>query len=150
MQYFLNLNIDPLTGYPVIGVNSQAFATADPIFIDTSGWLTVVTTSSKVLGFSKDNRTMSSTNQTVAAVKPLYTPWLGVVVVITADQAVTQTDLAQYADIGTNTSGAMILNFVAGATGQFHCLGFDPNADGSTTLAVVEVAEPQQMGFAQT
>lgn len=149
MQYFLGEMIDPVTGYPVIGINSGAFATADALYIDSNGWLTVVSTSSKVLGFSLDNRTMAAANQTVAKVKPLYTPWLGIVAVYTADQACVQTDIGAYADLVTVTSGAQVLNLVAGTSGQFHVLGFDPDGDGTTTLTVVEVAEPQQLGFAQ-
>ena len=149
-QRLLHENADLRVGYPIIGANSVAFAYADPVYIDTSGFLALATTSSKVLGHALDSRTMAATNQTVAAVKPLYTPWEGVVAAITADQAVTQTDIGAYADTGTGTSGAWVLNFAAGTTGQFHCLGFDPEDTATTTLAVIEIAEPQSLGFAQS
>lgn len=150
MQRFFQLPNPAGNGYPVIGGNSQAFANADAVYIDTSGFLDVVTTSSKVIGASLHDATMASDNQTVALIKPLYANWLGLVMVYTADQAATQTDLDAYADFGTTTSGAQVLNLAGGATGQMHILGFDPYDEDDDTDVVVEIAEPQQLGFAQT
>lgn len=149
-QRFLN---DPAgfgVGYPVIGGNSAAFSYADAVYIDTSGWLQVATTSSKVLGFALDTVTMASDNQTVAKVCPKYVYADGVLVVLGGDSACTQTKVGEYADLVTTTSGSQVLNGTTGATGQFFVLGFDPEGDGTTTDYVIRVAEPQTFGFAQS
>jgi len=147
-QKFLNVRHDVQSGYPIIGKNSTQFSQVDPVVADSSGWLDIAGTTTKVLGFSTDDRTMASTNQTVAKIKPTYVPSQGVLAQITADQAVTQTDIGAYADTGTATTGAFVVNLVAGTSGQFHVLGAaDP--DSLTTDCVVEVAEPQSLGFTQ-
>mgnify|MGYP000906792115 CR=1 FL=1 len=150
-QYFLRVPDKAGTTSPVIGKNSEQFSYADPLTIDSNGFLARATSSGeKIWGFSLEDVTMASDNQTVAKYKPLVIPFDEVVMVFTADQAVTQTDIGAYADIVTSTSGGYVLNFAAGATGQFFCQGFDPNNDGSTTLAIVRVAEPQVLAFAQS
>lgn len=137
-------------GYPVIGANSEAFAFADPVYIDTSGWLALATTSSKILGFYVGaGETMASDNQTVAKKTPDYVYASGVEMVYGADQDATQTDVGAYADIGTATTGAIELNLAAGSTGQFFVIGFDPENDSTDTDIVVIVAEPQISAFAQ-
>lgn len=151
-QRFLN---DPSalgTGYPVIGANSEVFNLADAVFIDADGFLAIVSTSSKVLGFIVDQGplTMESDNETVAKVCPKYCYDSNVLVVYPSDQACAQTDVGTYADLGTTTSGGQILNLSGGATGQFFIWGFDPNADGTTTDVVVSIGEPQRFAFAQS
>jgi hypothetical protein len=133
-------------GYPIIGIDSGSIAKADAVYADSNGYLAVITTSSKVLGFGLENHTQTSTNSTVALYCPLYVPALGEEVIYTGDQACTQTDIGAYADMGTITSGAQVLNLAAGTQGQFFVLGFDAV---TTTLTVVEVAEPQVLAFAQ-
>ena len=137
------------TGYPVIGKNSEALALADVVYIDSDGFFAKITTSSKVLGYSIEERTLESDNQTVAKVKPEYTPALGVKIVFGSDQDAVQTDIGAYADMGTVTSNGFELNLSAGATGQFFVLGFDPDVESDDDAVVVEVAEPQFLAFAQ-
>lgn len=138
-------------GYPVIAANSVALSVADAVYINTSGFMDVASTSSKVLGFSLDTITaVAGDNQTVAKVCPKYCYPDGVTIVITGDSACTQTKVGEYADLVTTTTGAQVLNGTVGATGQFFVIGFDPNADGTTTDYVVMVAEPQQSGYAQS
>lgn len=137
------------SGYPIIGVNSAQFSTADGVYADSNGFLALITTSSKVLGYALQDVTMASDNQTVAQVKPLYERAMGILMEYTADQACTQTDIGAYADMGTVTSGVFVLNLAAGTSGQFFVHGFDPDNDGTTTLTIVEVAEPQVLAFAQ-
>lgn len=150
-QYFLRVPEKDGVATPVIGKNSEQFSYADPVTIDSNGFLARATSSGeKIYGFALEDVTMASDNQTVAKYKPAVCPVDGAVMVYTADQAVTQTDIGAYADIGTSTSGGFILNFAAGATGQFFVQGFDPNNDGTTTLAIVRVAEPQYLAFAQS
>lgn len=137
-------------GYPVIGKNDEQFSYADPVVIDTNGWLDLIGTTTKVLGYyTGQGETMTSDNQTVAKVKPDYVYAAGVEMVFGADQAATQTDIGVYADMGTVTTGAFELNLVAGSTGQFLVIGFDPTEDSTDTDVVVIAAEPQLFGFAQ-
>lgn len=135
------------SGYPVIGKNSEQFSVGDAVYIDSDGFLAKITTSSKVLGYVIEDVTMASDNQTVAKKCPLYVYAEGVEIEVDSDQACTQTDIGAYADMGTVTSGAMVLNLAAGATGQFCVLGFDAN---DTDKVIVTVAEPQKFGFAQS
>ena len=151
MQNFFNEDIHRLrAGYPVIGVNSAAFADADAVYLDTNGFLALATTSSKIYGYAKQVATMASDNQTVAQVKPTYVIALGLAMVYGADQAGTQTDIGAYADFGTVTSGAFELDLAAGATGQMLVVGIDPYRTSTTTDILVEVAEPQNFAFAQS
>lgn len=137
-------------GYPVIGANSVQFSGADPVYVDTSGWLTISSTTNKVLGYAVDDITMASDNQTDAEVKPKYIPSMHVQMVFGSDQDCTQTDIGAYADMGTATTGAFELNLNAGSTGQYFVLGFDPDDESDDDAVVVEVAEPQILGFAQS
>lgn len=135
-------------GPPVIGKNSEAFAYADPVNIDSNGWLVVAPAGERILGWCLETVTMAATNQTVAKVKPKYVPALGVLMQITADQTCTQTDVGAYADI-TGTTGAINVNLAAGASGSLFVWQFDPAGDGTTTEVVVSVAEPQDLAYAQ-
>jgi hypothetical protein len=134
----------------IIGNNSEVFAPADPVSIDANGNLIVATAGVKVIGFATDDVTMSSSNETVAKVKPNYIPaYQGVKMVYTADQAaVTADDIGEYCDL-TGTTGAIQMDLTGGTSGQFIILEADPDGDGTTTLVVVETAEPQSLAFAQ-
>lgn len=138
------------TGYPVIGANSEAFAVGDAIYINTSGFLAVATTSSKILGYSVGAITMASDNQTVGLVKPQYVYAENVLMVYPGDSACTQTKIGEYADFVSTTSNAQTINGTVGATGQFLVVGFDPAGDGTTTDYVVIAAERQKDGYAQS
>ena len=64
MQKF---RFDPLkqeTGYPIIADNSETVAVADALYVDSNGHLSVVSTSSKVLGYSNEDKTVDSDNET--------------------------------------------------------------------------------------
>ena len=134
------------TGHPIIGVDSTEFSVGDAVYIDSNGYLALATTSSKVLGYCIEDKTTSATNTTVEKYCPLYVYADDVEVEIDSDQACTQTDLGAYADLGTVTSGGMILNLAAGSTGQFLVIGFDAD---DTDKVIVVVAEPQKLAFAQ-
>lgn len=142
---------DPLeagsVGQPVIGDDSVQFSVGDAVYIDSDGFLALATTSSKILGYCIEDVTMAADNTTVAKKCPMYVYAEGVEVEIDSDQACVQTDIGAYADLGTVTTGAMVLNLSAGATGQFFVLGFDAN---DTDKVIVTVAEPQKMAFAQS
>ncbi len=140
-QRFLN---DPLAqgvGYPVIGKDSIVFYVADALYIDTDGLLTTATTSSKILGYSLDNVTMSSTNSTVAKVCPNYVYALNTLVVYPADEAVAQTGVGAHTVFASATAGAQTLDgTVSDTVGQFQIMGFDPAKDGTTTDIVVRAS----------
>ncbi len=138
-------------GYPVIGANSIAFATADAVYINTSGFLDIATTSSRILGFSVDDvSTLTSDNQTVAKVCPKYVYANNIIMVFPASGAITQTMVGEYADFSSTTSGAQtVSNSTSATAGQLFIIGFDPANDGTTTDVVVMVAEQQYFDYAQ-
>ena len=136
------------TGTAIIGKSSEVFAKGDPVSIDTDGFLIYSTAGSKIIGFSLEDVTMSATNGTVAKYCPQWVPSLGVKMVYKSDQDCTQTDVGAYADL-VGTTGATQINLAAGATGQFLVLAFNPDGLGDNYV-VVEVAEPQTLGFAQS
>jgi len=138
-------------GYPIIGLDSIQFSKADPVYIDSDGLLTLTTGTSKVLGYyTGQGETLTATNSTVAKVCPNYIYALGVDMVFGSDQDCTQTDIGAYADMGTYTTGAFELDLVAGSTGQYLVLGFDPEDESDDDAVVVCCAEPQQLAFAQS
>lgn len=150
MQKFLRDPLGSGVGYGVIGINSVQFSKADPVYIDSSGWLALTTGTSKVLGYyTGKGETMTSTNQTVAFVKPQYCYALGVEMVFGSDTDCVQTDVGAYADMGTYTTGAFELDLLAGGTGQYLVLGFDPEDESDDDAVVVMCAEPQMLAFAQ-
>ena len=150
MQRFLHDRTREGHGYPIIQANSITTVVGDVLAIDSSGFLAMIGTTTKVFGYANEDKTITSDNQTVAKYKILYVPAGGVEMVYGADQACTQTDIGAYADFVTVTTGAFQLNLAAGSTGQMLVLGFGPFDEGVTTTdVVVEVAEPQLLAFAQ-
>lgn len=140
---------DPLekgVAYPIIGVANTKFSVGDAVYIDSNGYLALATTSSKILGYCIEDKTTSATNATVEKYCPQYVYAEDVEIEIDSDQACAQTDVGAYADLGTVTSGAMVLNLSAGASGQFLVLGFDAD---DTDKVIAVVAEPQKLAFAQ-
>ena len=74
MQKFLR---DPSLlgrGYPVLGKASEVFANADPVYIDSDGYLAVIEAGDqKFLGYyTGQGVTLASTNATVEKVTPDY------------------------------------------------------------------------------
>lgn len=139
---------DPQTGFPIIGENSQQFSVADPVTAQADGFLDIAAAAEKILGWSVDSRTMAATNQTVAKAKPLYLPAEGILAQITGDIAVTQTVMDSYSDFSTATTGAYVVDVTnaTSSTAQVHILG-SPDPDSLSTDVIVEVAEPQTIGY---
>lgn len=138
-------------GYPVIGANSIVFNTADALYINTSGFLDIASTTSKIFGYSLGDITMASDNQTVAKVKPPYAPAQGVEVIYPANGAITQTMVGEYTVFSSATAGAQTISNTTSATvGQFVVLGFDPDNDGTTTDVVVKAAVDQAVTTSTT
>lgn len=131
------------------GLNSAAFAVADPVSIDANGYLIVATAGIKVLGYATDDVTMAADNQTVAKQRVNYIPTHpGVQMQYTSDQACTQTDIGQYANL-VGTTGAIQIDLNSGASGQFYVVDFDPEKDGTTTEVIVEASEREIDAYAQ-
>lgn len=129
---------------PVIGKNSEVFAMGSPVTINTDGFLAVATSAGeKIYGFCMEDKTCASDNQTVAAYCPLICSPVNVVWEC-GTAAIAQTDVGEYADIASLSSGvATMAN--PGATGQFILV----EVVDSTTGRYM-VAEPQQLAFAQS
>lgn len=129
---------------PVIGKNSEVFAMGTPVTIDSNGFLAGCTSSGeKVWGFSAEDKTCTSDNQTVAQYCPLILSPENVVIEITT-ATIAQTDVGEYADVATNTSGQIVMAN-PGATGQFLLTEIVDSTTGRYM-----VAEPQKFAFAQS
>jgi len=151
MQRFMKDVSPELVSEPCIGVASVEFSPVDAVYIDSNGYLAIATTSSKVLGFCMENKTTAASNATTEKYKPQFVmafPFIQVA--LPSDQDCTQTDIGAYADLSSATTGAQTLNLVAGATGQFFVMGFDPENISDDDDVVVCVAEPQWAAFAQS
>lgn len=145
-QYFLrdpgNVEVLP----PVIAKNSEAFKIGTPVTIDSSGFLAGCTSSGeKVYGICIEDKTATSDNQTVAQYKPLIVDADDVIIAYTTSGALAQTDVGEYADVATNSSGAITMGN-PGSTGQFILTQINPD---DTTMGFFRVAEPQQYAFSQ-
>jgi hypothetical protein len=139
-------------GYPVIGYDSIVFYTADAVYIDSNGYLNTASTSSKILGYSLDNITMSATNSTVAKVCPKYVYAENVEMVYPASTTLTQTMVGEYAVFSSATAGAQTLNAstTSGTVGQFLILGFQLADDGTTYEGIVKAAFKQSDCYASS
>ena len=138
-------------GYPIIAAASTQLSEADAVYIDSNGFLAISSTTNKILGFSLDTiDALESTNESTEKVKPKYTPAQGIRVQYPSDIDCTQTDIGAYADLSSGTTNAQTVNLVAGSTGQFLVLGFDPEGEADNDVVVVEAAEPQSLAFAQS
>lgn len=145
-QRFLNDAAGFGVGYPVIGANSVTFSEADPVYINTSGFLAIGTATDKILGYSNETITaLAADNQTVAMITPkyVYADAMLMVYPLAAAAAATQTMVGEYTDISGTTSGSFTLNASTSATaGQFLILGLNPNNSGSTTAgSTTELSE---------
>jgi len=129
--------------------NSAVIDFQDPVYLDASGFLNQITTSSRVEGFYEEQRkTVTSDNQTVALAKGQWDGNLyDVVVEMTADQAATQADVGLYFNVAI-ASNVITANLPCNATtGQFQLIDFDPDRDGTTTKVRAKVAFPEQLAF---
>ncbi len=132
--------------------NSAHLDFGDPVTLDTStGFLRRTAATEKIEGvFVGASTDATSSNQTVALVKGKWEPNIDQMVLeITANQAVTQANLGQYADVIVTTNAYTLSASTANTTGQLKIIDFDPNRDGTTTLARCQFAEPQRLGFVQ-
>jgi len=138
-------------GYPIIGANSIVFYNADAVYINTSGFLDIATTTSKILGYAVENITMAATNQTVAKVCPKYVYADVVEMVYPTSGAITQTMVGEYAVFSSATAGSQTISNTTSATvGQFLVIGFDPFASSDTSAVVVKAAYRQDDCYSAT
>ena len=125
-------------GGKVIGDNSEAFTTGDPVTIESGGTLAVAGTTNSVYGVVQKTQTMASDNETVAKVKPVCIPtdmdyqWL---MGTNADLS-PLTSLGVYYKLTTATTGAVQVDVTSGAQTTSNrvvvCTAVDPNALGGT------------------
>lgn len=137
-------------GNPVIGANSVAFKVGDPVYIDSSGFLALQTTSSKVIGYITEDITMASDNQTVAKVCPQYVYAEGVEMYVDADAALAQADVGHYTVLSSATGNAQTVDADTSATvGQYLILGWDTDTP-DTAVAVVVASFLQKECYASS
>lgn len=135
----------------VIGKNSEAFTKGDPVFIDSNGYLARATAGTMIWGYVLETVTMASDNQTVAKLRPKVQPAFGVDVRIDTEAAgeLVQSDVGEYADIVTSTTGATTISATPGTTAaQFMVKDFDPDRLGTAAgnaVAICVAAELQDM-----
>ena len=124
-------------GGRVVGSNSAVFTANDPVTIDASGTLIVTTAVTPVYGVVQKTQTMSSSNATVAKVKPVCIP---------ADQNYeflmgTNADLTDPTSVGTyyklsGTTGAVVVDVTSGAQTTTNrvvvCTKVDPQNKGGS------------------
>lgn len=143
-QRFHRTPMNVVTLPPVILKNSEAIKIGTPLTIDSSGFLAGATSSGeKIYGFSLEDYTASSDNQTVAMYKPLVADPMGVEIEVTS-ASIAQTDVGEYADVASNTAGVIVMAN-PGSTGQFLLAEIV-----DSTTGIYKVAEPQQFAFAQS
>ena len=125
-------------GGQVIGKNSEAFTSGDPVTIDASHGLKVAGTTDSIYGFVQKTQTMTSTNETVAKVKP---------VVLVPDKSY-EFVMGCNADLVALTSVGAFYKLIAAATGAMQvdvnsgvttgnsrvveCTAVDPFSEGGT------------------
>ena len=152
MQYFLKDPLSQGVEYPIIGKNSVQFSIADPVYVDGNGVLILVTNASLVLGYSIDDVTMASDNETVAKVCPKVAIGLGHIMSYPNNGAhdFEQSDIGTKTHFSTATTNAFDLNNTVSATvGQVFILGYDPHGESDDDQGVVRVAEYQGFAYAQ-
>jgi len=149
---------------PVVAANSEVFAEYSPVYINTDGFLAVISSSGeKVRGYCMEAFTANSANQTgtefqmndntAARYAPPVLDPSNVEFWADGDAAFTETDRGAYCDAASESAGVVTLNLSATTSGQFEVVGlladFDPNYSADTTKVIVRVAEPQGLGFTQ-
>ena len=131
---------------PIIANNSEALLVGTPVSIDANGHIIGCTSSAeKVWGICIEDKTMTSDNETVAKYCPLIVNAKDIVIAYTDTGALAQTDIGEYGDVTSNTSGVIVMTNPTTA-GQFILVGIDPD---DSTLGYWMLAEPQQYAFAQ-
>ncbi len=127
-------------GGRVLGSNSAVFTAGDPVTIDASGTLIVTTATTPIYGVVQKTQTMSSTNATVAFVRPVCIPvdqnyefLMGTNADLTNTGATTS--VGTFYKL-TGTTGAVLVDVTSGAmTGVARvvvCTKVDPQYLGGT------------------
>ena len=120
----------------IIGKNSEVFTANDIVTIDASNGLKVAGATDSVIGVVRKTQTMTSSNQTVAKVKPSYTP-------IDQDYEFL---MGTNSDMSALTSVGGYFKLVAGGTGAQQV---DTNAGVVTTtdrVVMCTAVDPNNLG----
>lgn len=123
-------------GGRVLGSNSAVFTSNDPVTIDASGTLIVATATTPVYGVVLTTQTMTSTNATVALVKPnCFTVEQEYEFLMGTNADLTATSVGTYYKL-TGATGAVQVDVTSGAQTTTSrivvCTEVDPNAVGGT------------------
>lgn len=132
----------------VVMANSASIDTGDFVVIDGDGFLARAAATEKIQGvFVEESKSVASNNESVGLITGKYQPIVDEMTFeLTSDQAPVATDRGAYCDIAVSGGGVITANLAAGATGQLEVIAIDiPN-----TKVKVQVAEPQQLAFAQS
>ena len=151
MQDFFRANNGYKRGQPFIGKNSGVFAKADPVGVNSDGFLETVSAGQKILGYANENKTCTSDNQTVAKYKPEYVLADGHEMIFNADADWSDAYLAgeQYKDFGTVTSGAFQIARANITGGQVKVIGYDPFGESDNDLVICVASEKFLDAYAQ-
>lgn len=143
MQDFFRANKGYKRGQPIIAKNSGVFAKADPVGINSDGFLETVSAGQKIIGYAIEDKTCTADNQTVAKYKPEYVYADGVEMIYNANADFSDAYLAgeQYKDFGTVTSGAFQLARANITGGQMKVIGFDPFGESDNDLVICVASE---------
>lgn len=129
-------SMDANANYDVIGTNSTAFTTYDPVTY-SSGSLVVAGTTSAVLGVALKTETMASDNETVAQVAPGYYPTGEQSVFLmgtNADLTGNATDPGTYYKLTAATSGTVQVDVTSGTV------------DDQNRVVMIKSVDPQNIG----
>lgn len=122
----------------ILGKNSEVIASGDPLKF-ASGLLAVAGTTDSIAGIAAKTATMTSTNQTVAKVAPLYIPVGEETIFLmgtNSDLTGNATDVGTYYKLTTGTSGAVQVDVTSGVQTTTNRVVMikqvDPNNEGGT------------------
>jgi hypothetical protein len=136
-------------GQPLIAKNSGAFAEADPVGINSDGYLETVSAGQKILGWATETITVDSDNTTVDKYCPEFVIARDVEMVFPSSEDCAQSDLNLYKDFSTVTSGSFVVGMSDITGGQVKVLAFDPYSESDNDVVVVVASELEENAYAQ-
>lgn len=139
----------------VIGQNSRQFTTADPLKIDTDGFLDIIdAVDERIDSVSQADLTMAADNQTNARVRPLTLGARDVLLVYGLSAAAVAADVGDFMEFDTLTTGTFRVLRTGGLAGattaltdnrQVYLIQRDPYATNTNTEGLFKVAFPEDL-----
>jgi hypothetical protein len=138
----------------VIANNSEVFKDGSLVSKDSSGNLIVATAGLRIYGICREDKTVTSDNETVALYKPLVISADNVDMSMLGDELAVASDLYKWADVSTVAAGLQTVAISTATTaGQLAVLNLQSDVDTDPTVAtwqvIVHVAESQILAYAQ-